>query len=83
MPFAPDIAVEVLSPSETAFDVNRKAPAHLAGGSQEVWVLDHENSEIFVQTDSAIRLLRGTDSVLDSQLLPGFSAPVARLFAGF
>ena len=47
LPFAPDIPVEVLSPSEIALDVNRKVLQYLAGGSQEVWVLDHENREIF------------------------------------
>ena len=30
LPFAPDIAVEVLSPSEIAFDVNRKVLQYLA-----------------------------------------------------
>jgi len=83
LPFAPDIAVEVLSPSETAFDVNRKVLGYLAGGSQEVWVLDHENGEVFIQTETGIRLLRGTGAILDSPLLPGFSASVAKLLAGF
>lgn len=82
LPLAPDIAVEVLSPSETAFDVNRKVLGYLAGGSQEVWVLDHENIEIFIQTSVGITLLRG-DAVLESPLLPGFSAPVSAVLAGF
>jgi len=83
LPFAPDIAVEVLSPSETAFDVNRKVLGYLAGGSKEVWVVDHENGEVFIQTDAGIRLLRGDGAVLDSPLLPGFSASVAKILAGF
>ena len=83
VPFAPDIAVEVLSPSETVVEVRRKALEYLAGGSREVWQLDHENREIFVQTDSGIRLLRGSTAVLESPLLPGFSASVTALLAGF
>ena len=79
LPFARDIAVEVLSPSEIALDVNRKVLQYLAGGSQEVWVLDHENGEIFIQTDDGIRLLRGGDAVLETPLLPGFSALVSKL----
>jgi Uma2 family endonuclease len=82
LPFAPDIAVEVLSPSETVVEVHRKALEYLAGGSQEVWQLDHENGEVFVQTDSGIRLLRG-DAVLETPLLPGFSVRVDKLLAGF
>jgi Uma2 family endonuclease len=83
LPFSPDIAVEVLSPSETVIGVHRKALQYLAGGTREVWQLDNENGEVFVQTDSGIRLLRGAEAVLDSPLLPGFSAPVATLLAGF
>ena len=83
LPFSPDIAVEVLSPSENVVEVHRKALEYLAGGSQEVWQLDHENGEVFVQTHAGIRLLRGMDAVLDSPLLPGFSAPLAELLTGF
>ena len=82
MPFAPDIAVEVLSPSESAVAVHRKALDYLAAGSQEVWQLDHENGEIFVQTNAGIRLLRG-ETALETPLLPGFSAAVSALLAGF
>jgi Uma2 family endonuclease len=81
MPF-PDIAVEVLSPSESAIEVHRKALEYLAAGSQEVWQIDHENGEIFVQTNSGIRLLRG-EARLEIPLLPGFSATVSMLLAGF
>ncbi len=82
IPFAPDIAVEVLSSSEVAVDVHRKALEYLAAGAQEVWQLDQENGEIFIQTNSGIRLLRGED-VLTTPLLPNFSAPVSQLLAGF
>ena len=78
MPFPPDIAVEVISPSELAIQVNRKALDYLRAGSQEVWLLDPENGEIFVQKDSGMRLLRGSE-VLDSPLLPGFAVTVVEL----
>lgn len=78
VPFPPDIAVEVISPSELAISVNRKALDYLRAGSQEVWLLDPENGEIFVQRDSGITLLRGSD-VLASPLLPGFTVSAAEL----
>jgi len=78
VPFAPDIAVEVLSPSERAMDLRRKVRDYLRGGSREVWLLDHANGEVLVHTSSGIRVLQGTD-VLESPLLPGFSATVADL----
>jgi Uma2 family endonuclease len=82
VPFAPDIAVEVLSPSETAVDVHRKVRQYLNAGTSEVWLLDHANEELFVHTNTAVRLLLASDH-LESPLLPGFSVAVADLFAGF
>jgi Uma2 family endonuclease len=82
IPFAPDIAVEVLSPSEAAIDVNRKVREYLGAGSTEVWILDHENVQLFVHTSTGIRQLAGTEA-LESPLLPGFAAPVSDLLTGF
>ena len=81
VPFAPDIAVEVLSPSESAIDVHRKVRDYLGAGTQEVWLLDHVNGELFVHTNTIIRLLLGND-VLESPLLPGFAAAVRELLTG-
>lgn len=78
VPFAPDIAVEVLSPSESAVNVRRRVRDYLRVGGQEVWLLDHANGEVLVHTSAGIRVLQGTD-VLESPLLPGFSAAVADL----
>src|SRR5882724_10859279 len=51
LPFAPDIAVEVLSPSEAAIGVNRKVREYEDAGCSEVWVIDKENGEVFVYAD--------------------------------
>jgi Uma2 family endonuclease len=80
IPFAPDIAVEVLSPSEATIDTHRKVGEYLGAGSKEVWILDHDNGQLFVHTATGIRRLAGHD-VLETPLLPGFAAPVSDLFA--
>ena len=77
-PFAPDIAIEVLSPSESAMDARRKVREYLNAGSKEVWLLDRANGEVLVHTSGGIRVLQGAD-VLASLLLPGFAASVAEL----
>ena len=82
VPFAPDIAVEILSPSESAIEVHRKAIEYLAGGSSEVWILDHANAELEIRTASGIRLLRSAD-IIDTPRLPGFSFTLPGLLAGF
>ena len=80
IPFAPSIAVEVLSPSEHILDVTRKVRDYLAAGSKEVWLLDHANGELHVRTEDAIRLFQG-DDIPQSPLLPGFAVKVSQLLA--
>jgi Uma2 family endonuclease len=79
-PLAPDIAVEILSPSEHVVDLNRKVRDYLSAGSQEVWLIDHANGEVHVRTRTGIRLLQDGD-LLDSPLLPGFSVRIPDLLA--
>lgn len=79
-PYPPDIAAEILSPSEHAQTVNRKVREYLANGSQEVWILDPDLREIQVRTKPGIRLLQPEDT-LETPLLPGFSVKVSDLFA--
>ena len=78
IPFAPDIAVEVLSPNERAMDVRRKVRDYLRAGTKEVWLLDHANGEVAIHTNGGIRLLQSADA-LESEQLPGFTAAVADL----
>lgn len=78
VPFAPDIAIQVLSPSESAMDVRRKVRGYLRAGTLEVWLIDHANAELEIHTNAGIRLLQQTD-VLESPVLPGFRALVADL----
>lgn len=80
IPFAPDIAIEILSPSERAVEVNRKVLDYLAAGSREVWLFDRDNAEAFVHTEEGVRLVRG-NQVLETALLAGFQLSLADLFA--
>jgi Uma2 family endonuclease len=79
VPFAPDIAVEILSPSESAMHLRRKVLDYLRAGSSEVWLVDSFNREVEIRTISGSRMLAETD-LLTSPLLPEFSVPVANLF---
>ena len=79
-PFAPDIAVEVLSPSESAIDVRRKVRDYLRAGSLEVWLVDAANGEVMVHGSGGIRVIQGGE-LLETALLPGFAVSVATLLA--
>jgi Uma2 family endonuclease len=77
-PIAPDIAVEVVSRSENASELYRKTREYLRAGTKEVWTLDPANSELEIRTIAGVRLLQESD-VLESPLLPGFTARVGDL----
>ena len=79
-PFAPDIAVEVLSPSESAIDVRRKVRDYLRAGSQEMWLVDAANGEVMFHVPGGIRVLQGAE-ILETAFLPGFSMSVETLLA--
>jgi len=74
----PDIAVEMLSPSEAAIDVNRKVHQYLDAGCREIWLFDADNGDVFVHSAQGIHQLRDHQA-LESPLLPGFSVSVSEL----
>jgi Uma2 family endonuclease len=77
----PDLAVEVLSPSETYGKVAEKVALYLQYGTRQVWVVDPMNKTVTVYRRGETRLhdLHGT---LDGgDVLPGFSLPIGELFA--
>jgi Uma2 family endonuclease len=78
---APELAVEVVSPSETAESLNRKIELLLAGGSLAVWVIYPANREVRVFLPDGTSFRRGINDVLTApELLPGWELPVSRLF---
>ena len=82
IPIVPDIAAEVLSPSETPRMIHRKLKQYFAAGVKEVWLIDPESREVEVWTGATLpdRALTVGES-LTSPLLPGFGLPLADLFA--
>ena len=79
---APDLAVEVLSPSDSFSDVEGKARCWLEHGSAEVWVADPQGRRVLIYyPDGTIRDLGGRDEIASEALLPGFRLAVADIFA--
>ena len=79
---APDLAVEVKSPSNSRRELAEKASMWLNFGSREVWVADPETATVTVYRPGADPITLGSDDELDGgDLLPGFSVPVGLLFA--
>ena len=76
---APDIAIEVVSPRDTAAHLKRKVDAYLQGGSKAVWVVFPDSNSVMVHTAGSVRELKGNQQIGDP-LLPGFSTPVSGFF---
>ncbi len=81
-PSAPDLAVEVVSPSDSFSEVVAKAHEYLAAGCREVWVADPRTRTITIYRSAGDVIARSEKDALDcSELLPGFSCTVAELFS--
>ncbi len=80
---APDLAVEVLSPSNGPTEMSRKLAEYFRYGARQVWFVDPDTRTVTTHTAGGLpRFLEG-DEVLDGgDLLPGFSTPIAAFFAG-
>ncbi len=79
---APELAVEIVSPSESAADLDRKVELMLAAGSLAVWVIYPQKRRVHVCLPDGTTLRRGiADTLSLPELLPGFELPVANLFA--
>ena len=80
---APDLVVEVVSPSDGAADVNAKVLLYLDTGVRLVWVVYPGSRTVEVhRPDHASYLLRSEDQLSGEDVLPGFTTPVRELFAG-
>lgn len=78
---APDLAVEIVSPSDRAGDVEEKVKDWLQAGCREVWVVSPRLKTIAIHRSSAEGcVLTAQDTLESPELLPGFSCTVAEVF---
>ena len=81
-PIPPDLAVEVVSPTDASDRIEEKAFAYLDAGTQLVWVLRPRSKTVMVyRSETDIQLLTQNDILTGEDVVEGFSCPVAELFA--
>jgi len=79
---APELAVEVLSPSDSASYINDKVMTYLDAGVRLVWVVDPRRHTVTVyQADRTARVLVDGDALEGADVLPKFRLPLVDLFA--
>ncbi|PDW04469.1 Uma2 family endonuclease [Candidatus Viridilinea mediisalina] len=77
----PDLAVEVVSPSDSAEDLRQKVQEYLKAGTPLVWVVYPRTREVVAHTpDGLARSFGAEDTLSHAQVLPGFSLVVKELF---
>lgn len=78
---APDLAVEILSPSDSPRRVLDKVGEYLQSGVRLVWVIDPAKRQAVVhRTLTSVREIAADGALEGEDVLPGFRCPLAELF---
>ena len=78
----PDLAVEVLSPSNTPKEMARKRQEYFAQGTKLVWQIDPEDKTVEVFTSPTVsEILRVGQTLGGDDVLPGFKLKLSKLFS--
>ena len=79
---APDLAIEILSPDQHMPALLDKVQFYLLYGVRLVWLVDPATRTVVVEApNEEARILRPGDTLDGGGMLPGFSVPVADIFA--
>jgi len=78
---APDLAVEVISPTNKAGEVETKVLEYLEAGVKLVWVVFPQSRTIHVRRlEGTLRVVREHEQLEGESVIPGFSCRVRDLF---
>lgn len=86
VPVMPDLAVEIVSPSNTMSQIRRKAALYLQHGTQLVWIVIPDKQGVEVcRLDASGKIqnesIDADGSLSGEQVLPGFNLELAALFS--
>nr|WP_296760363.1 Uma2 family endonuclease [Roseiflexus sp.] len=77
----PDLAVEVVSPHDTAEEVEAKVLDYLEAGTRMVWIVRPRTRTVTVYRSlREVQVLRPGDTLEGGDVLPGFAVPVGAIF---
>jgi len=80
-PLPPDLAIEVVSPSDTVYDVLEKASEYLDAGTQMVWVIEPIFKTVTVyRSSNDIKIFTQNDMLTGEDVVEGFQCAVAEIF---
>ena len=77
----PDLAVEVVSESNSANEIALKLVEYFRSGASQVWVVYPETRQVYVYTTlNSVRILGASDTLDGGDLIPGFQLSLTELF---
>lgn len=84
---APDLVVEITSPSSTRRDLEQKLALYARYAVKEYWIVDPEErtADIWTTKETPLdtrRVVAGDEGIMGSAVLPGLVVPLAEVFAG-
>lgn len=80
-PLAPDLVVEIISPSETARDIHEKVDDYLRAGTRLIWLVYPDNKTVMeYRAPDQARVLTANDDLEGEDVLTGFRYPLQQLF---
>ena len=78
---APDLAIEIVSPTDKHYDITERVLAYLNSGTRLVWVIEPIMKTVMVyRSETDFTLLNCEDTLSGEDVVQGFSCPVVALF---
>lgn len=78
---APDLAIEVVSPNDLAYEVDEKVEEYLQAGVRLVWVVNPETRIVEVhRADGTVSKLHEHETISGEDVIAGFSCKIGDLF---
>ena len=78
---APDLAVEVVSPNDLAYEIDKKVEEYDTASVKLIWVVNPETKTVRVhRADGTVTVLREKDELDGENVVPGFRCRVGDLF---
>ena len=80
-PVPPDLAIEVVAPSDTVYDVQEKVFEYLDAGTKIVWIMDPASKTVTVyRSRNDIKIRTSNQTLTGEDVVEGFSCSVAEIF---
>ncbi len=78
---APDLAVEVITPTDLFDDIDSRLWEYLSAGVQQVWLISMQRKRITIYRSATnVTCFTETDELVSEDLFPGFRLKLSKLF---